>query len=77
MHTMATLTHTFFNIREGFEQLFPNLLKFKVVRSINPSSSEDASAGQEFIQELMDMNPDAFSSEVDVQYLMNCFPRRF
>lgn len=74
---MATITHTFFGVREAFEWLLSSLPKFKSVRSVNAASSEDTIAGQEFIQELMDRNPDAFSSEIDLQYMMNFLPGRF
>ncbi len=41
---MATITHTFFGVREAFEWLLSSLPKFKSVRSVNAASSEDTIA---------------------------------
>lgn len=38
---------------------------------------EDARSRQEFIQEMLDRNPDAFTSEADVQTMMQIFPQSF
>lgn len=38
---------------------------------------EDSLARRDFIQDMISRNPDAFSSDLDVQNMMGLFPDRF
>ena len=41
------------------------------------SCEEETRARRSFVSEMLDRNPDAFSSAEDVQAMMGCFPDRF
>jgi hypothetical protein len=42
-----------------------------------PESPEDARARRAFVQEMLSRNPGAFSSELNVQFMMQHYPRSF
>jgi hypothetical protein len=42
-----------------------------------PERPEDARARRAFVQDMLNRNPGAFSSELDVQFMMQHFPRSF
>ncbi|ANT60968.1 hypothetical protein AYJ57_11705 [Salipiger sp. CCB-MM3] len=44
---------------------------------VERTSPDDARARREFIWEMMSRNPDAFSSDADVQSMMGMYPGRF
>lgn len=44
---------------------------------LEETSPDDARARREFIWEMMSRNPDAFSSDADVQSMMGMYPGRF
>jgi hypothetical protein len=47
-------------------------------RSITSETSpDDARARREFVQVMLTRNPDAFSSDLDVQTIMQLYPGRF
>ena len=46
-------------------------------RRETPVGPEDDCHRRQFIQDMLTRNPDAFSSELDVQHMMHCFPGRF
>jgi hypothetical protein len=46
-------------------------------RMAAPESPEDARARRAFVQEMLSRNPGAFSSELDVQSMMQHYPRSF
>ena len=41
------------------------------------SVEEENRARRDFIRESLNRNPDAFASELDVQFMMQAFPERF
>ena len=43
----------------------------------NPDSPEDNRARRDFIHEMMARNPDAFSSDLDVQAMMGSYPGHY
>ena len=45
--------------------------------SASPESEEDARARRAFVQEMLSRNPQAFSSDLDVQSMMLHYPERF
>lgn len=40
-------------------------------------AQDDARARRDFVNEMVGRNPDAFSSELDIQHMMHLFPGRF
>lgn len=45
--------------------------------NLEETSPDDARARREFIWEMISRNPDAFSSDADVQSMMGMYPGRF
>ena len=70
-HTMAP------SIWTSFGRLFGGLAKDSAHKLQSEPSASDLRAERDFINEMVWNNPDAFSSELDVQNMLNCYPGRF
>ena len=57
--------------------LFGRLAKYYDTRTQPTPSMDDLRAEREFLNELIWSNPDAFSSELDIQNMMHLYPHRF
>ncbi len=53
------------------------IFKFALRPSSEESQPDDARARREFIWEVLSRNPDAFSSDADVQSMMSMYPGKY
>ena len=53
------------------------LLRGLAARLSAPVDPDDARARRDFVQEMTARNPDSFSSDLDVQAMMQHYPERF
>ena len=60
-------------IESIWERLFPLFS----VSSMSDDPQEDTRNRREFMHEILNRNPDAFKSELDVQSMMQMYPNQF
>jgi hypothetical protein len=73
--TSIDLSHHAYN--RGITTLVRQALRRFGRRAAAPESSEDACARRAFVQEMLNRNPGAFSSDLDVQSMMQHYPESF
>ena len=74
---MTTIDMSHISLAGRFSSLVRRALPRLRRQLAAPESPEDARARRAFVQEMLSRNPGAFSSELDVQFMMQHYPRSF
>jgi hypothetical protein len=74
---MTTIDISHIAFPDGISALLQRAFLRPWRRVATPKASEDARARRAFVQEMLSRNPGAFSSELDVQFMMQHYPRSF
>lgn len=67
---MTSLTHPSGRVFSRFAHLIPHRIAGRSRTSMSASSSEETRARRDFVSDVIAKNPEAFSSELDVQTMM-------
>jgi hypothetical protein len=73
---MTTLTHSYWR-PTAFLQVLSRRSVSRERRPDTGASPEESRARREFVQDMLTRNPDAFTSDLDVQSMMLCYPDRY
>ncbi|MFC3616752.1 hypothetical protein ACFORG_23665 [Lutimaribacter marinistellae] len=65
------------SIWASFGNLLGGLVRDRAHRLKSKSSFDDHRAERDFINDIIWSNPDAYSSELDVQNMLNLYPGKF
>ena len=74
---MTSLTLPHLTIWSRFQGFWKNLVSSQDWTTSPEDSQEDSRASRDFVLEMLDRNPDAFQSELDVQYMAHLYRCKF